>query len=186
MSHQDEVFLGHSVARHQNISEETAKLIDSEIRRLIDEAYREATRILNEKRKDWENLAKALLEHETLSGAEINDIIKGKKLDREETGKNTEGRSSSVPKSKKASARAKALDQNDITLLDIIPEPKLSKKDNDSEDESPIDDKIKSSAKLLDKKDQNLKNADKNNIKNSAKNSNKAQSKKNKNDKNNK
>jgi len=72
---QEEVFLGHSVSRTQNISEETAQIIDAEVRRLIDEAYAEATRILTKKKKDWIALAEGLLEYETLSGDEIKELI---------------------------------------------------------------------------------------------------------------
>ena len=54
---QEEVFLGHSVARTQNVSEETAQIIDAEVRRLIDEAYASATTILTKKKKDWITLA---------------------------------------------------------------------------------------------------------------------------------
>lgn len=98
---QDEVFLGHSVARHQNVSEETARLIDSEVRRLIQEAYQEATRILKDKEKDWEALANGLLEYETLSGSEILEILEGKTLNRQEETKLSSTPSSHVPKTSK-------------------------------------------------------------------------------------
>lgn len=75
---QDEVFLGHSVARQQSISEETARLIDSEVRNLIDDAYSEAKRILTKKKKNWIALAEGLLEYETLTGEEITQVIAGK------------------------------------------------------------------------------------------------------------
>lgn len=75
---QEEVFLGHSVARHQNVSEETAQIIDAEIRRLVDEGYETAKKILKKKSKDLEALAQGLLEYETLSGDEIKDLIGGK------------------------------------------------------------------------------------------------------------
>jgi cell division protease FtsH len=75
---QDEVFLGMSVARQQNVSEATAQTIDAEIRRLVDEGYQEAKRILVEKGEDFEVLAQGLLEYETLSGEEIKDLINGK------------------------------------------------------------------------------------------------------------
>ncbi|MBA4789326.1 MAG: ATP-dependent zinc metalloprotease FtsH [Pseudomonadota bacterium] len=74
---QDEVFLGMSMQRHQNISEATAQLIDKEVRRLVDEGYAEATRILTEKREELETLARGLLEYETLSGDEIVDLLDG-------------------------------------------------------------------------------------------------------------
>ena len=81
---QEEVFLGHSVARHQNVSEETARKIDKEVRRLVDEGYAEAHRILTEKADDLEALAQGLLEFETLSGDEIKDLLKGKRPIRED------------------------------------------------------------------------------------------------------
>ena len=80
---QDEVFLGMSVSRTQNASEATVQKIDSEIRRLVEEGYNEATKILTEKRADLEALAKGLLEFETLTGDEIIDLLKGKKPNRE-------------------------------------------------------------------------------------------------------
>jgi len=75
---QDEVFLGMSVGRQQNVSEATAQKIDSEVRRLAEEGLSEARRILSEKRADLEALAKGLLEYETLSGDEIKDLLAGK------------------------------------------------------------------------------------------------------------
>lgn len=82
---QDEVFLGHSVARQHNVSEETAKTIDNEVRRLIDEGYQKATEIMQKNEKEWNILAEALLEYETLTGDEIKDVIAGKKLERLDT-----------------------------------------------------------------------------------------------------
>jgi cell division protease FtsH len=75
---QEEVFLGHSVSRQQNISEETARKIDSEVHRIVDEAYQNANRILTEKREDLETLAKGLLEYETLTGDEIIALLAGR------------------------------------------------------------------------------------------------------------
>jgi len=74
---QEEVFLGHSVARNQNVSEDTAKIIDAEIKRLTQAAYAEAKHILTEKIGDLHTLAKALLEYETLTGEEIIAVLKG-------------------------------------------------------------------------------------------------------------
>jgi cell division protease FtsH len=82
-SNEQEVFLGHSVAQSTNISDETAQLIDAEIRRLIEDGEQEARRIITEKRVDWETIAEALLEFETLSGDEIKDLLAGKRPDRE-------------------------------------------------------------------------------------------------------
>src|SRR6202166_1522558 len=80
---QEEVFLGHSVSRQQNISEATAQKIDGEIKRLVEAGYTEAEQILVAKRADLETLARGLLEFETLSGDEIKDLLVGKRPTRE-------------------------------------------------------------------------------------------------------
>ena len=72
---EEEVFLGRSVARQQNVSEETAKKIDSEVKKIVEKGYNTAKDILNKKADDLHKLAKALLEYETLSGDEIRDLI---------------------------------------------------------------------------------------------------------------
>ena len=70
--------------RNNNISEQTANLIDAEIKRLLTTAYEEAKKILTDNREELETLAQALMEYETLTGAEIQDILAGKKPDRSE------------------------------------------------------------------------------------------------------
>jgi len=72
---EEEVFLGRSVARTQNMSEETAKKVDSEIRKIVDKGYERARKVLTEKIDDLHKLAKALLTYETLSGEEIINLI---------------------------------------------------------------------------------------------------------------
>jgi len=94
---QDEVFLGHSVARTQNVSEETARKIDAEVRRLVDGGLADARRILTEKRDDLETLAKALLEYETLSGEEIVGVLKGVKPTRDAPETKPTGPAMAVP-----------------------------------------------------------------------------------------
>jgi len=69
------VFVARDVGRSRGYSEATAQKIDSEIKRIIDHAYNEATRILKENRDSLEKVAKALLEYETLEGIHIFDII---------------------------------------------------------------------------------------------------------------
>ncbi|WP_368413758.1 ATP-dependent zinc metalloprotease FtsH [Falsiroseomonas sp.] len=76
-SNDQEVFLGHSVTQSKNISESTAQKIDGEIRAIIDGAYARATQVLSENIDELHLLAKGLLEHETLSGDEIKQVIKG-------------------------------------------------------------------------------------------------------------
>ncbi|OYX29656.1 MAG: cell division protein FtsH, partial [Caulobacterales bacterium 32-69-10] len=74
---QEEVFLGHSVSRTQNISEETARVIDAEVKVLVQGGWDEARRIVTERLEDLHTLAKTLLEYETLSGDEIINAMKG-------------------------------------------------------------------------------------------------------------
>ena len=74
---QQEQFLGYSVGRQQSISEATQQTIDAEVRRFVQEGYDTAKRILTEKRKDLDTLAKGLLEYETLTGEEIVGLLKG-------------------------------------------------------------------------------------------------------------
>ncbi|MGG5822666.1 ATP-dependent zinc metalloprotease FtsH [Falsiroseomonas sp. HW251] len=76
-SNDQEVFLGHSVTQSKNLSEETARQIDAEIRGIIDGAYDRAKKTLSENIDELHLLAKGLLEHETLSGDEIRNVIRG-------------------------------------------------------------------------------------------------------------
>lgn len=95
---QQEVFLGHSVAQSKNVSESTAQKIDNEIRRLIDEAYAEAKRIITEKHHEFVALAEGLLEYETLTGEEIKALIRGEKPARDLGDDSPPHRGSAVPK----------------------------------------------------------------------------------------
>ena len=72
---EEEVFLGRSVARQQNMSEETAKKVDAEIKRFVQKGYDRAKKVLTDKIDDLHKIAKALLTYETLTGSEIEDII---------------------------------------------------------------------------------------------------------------
>jgi len=83
-NNEDEVFLGHSVARTQNLSEETQKIVDSEIHKLVDQGHKTATEIVIEFKDQLEIIAEGLLEYETLSGNEILDLLNGKNPDRSE------------------------------------------------------------------------------------------------------
>src|SRR5574339_391220 len=71
----EEVFLGYSMNRQRQMSNETAQLIDKEIRRVVDEGYARAQTVLEENREQLEKLAQALLEYETLSGDEIKVVL---------------------------------------------------------------------------------------------------------------
>ena len=72
---EDEVFLGRSITRQQHISEETAKKVDAEIKKIVEAGYKRAKKILTEKINDMHKLAKALILYETLTGDEIMDLI---------------------------------------------------------------------------------------------------------------
>ena len=73
-----EVFLGRSVTTHKNMSETTMQKVDSEIRRIIDEQYALARKLLEENRDKVEAMTAALLELETIDADQINDIMEGK------------------------------------------------------------------------------------------------------------
>ncbi|MBP2303760.1 ATP-dependent zinc metalloprotease FtsH [Azospirillum melinis] len=79
-----EVFLGHSVTQHKNMSDRTAQLVDEEIRRIVDESYDRARTILTENIDQLHTLAKGLLEYETLSGDEINRLLRGEPILRDD------------------------------------------------------------------------------------------------------
>ena len=104
-ANEEEVFLGHSVTQTQNMSDQTADLIDSEVRVLIDEAETTSRRVLTERRDDLEKIAQALLEFETLSGKEVNGLLKGEAIFRPSADDPPagSGRKSSVPTSGKKS-----------------------------------------------------------------------------------
>ena len=79
-----EVFLGQSIARSKSISGSTAKLIEEEIKRFVTEGYDKARDVLQERNDDWERLAQALLEFETLTGEEINALLRGEQIVRKD------------------------------------------------------------------------------------------------------
>jgi cell division protease FtsH len=72
-----EVFLGRSVTTHKNISEASMQKVDAEIRRILDEQYALARRLIEENRDKMEAMTKALLEWETIDADQINDIMAG-------------------------------------------------------------------------------------------------------------
>jgi cell division protease FtsH len=72
---QDTVFLGREITRNENVSEETARKIDEEIHAIIDGQYQRASAIITEKRPALDKIAEALLEHETLEGRHVLEIL---------------------------------------------------------------------------------------------------------------
>ena len=79
---QGEVFLGHSVTQTRSISEDTMQRIDKEVKRIVDESYERAQKILTDNLQDLHAIAQALLTHETLSGDEIKAILAGEEIER--------------------------------------------------------------------------------------------------------
>jgi cell division protease FtsH len=100
-----------------SISTKTKELIEQEVKKLIDDGYAQALSILKKKKKEFERLAQGLLEYETLTGDEINKIIKGQKLssDDEDNKKETKPSLAAVPKtSKKPRKSSESDDKSDI------------------------------------------------------------------------
>ncbi|MGH8718069.1 MAG: ATP-dependent zinc metalloprotease FtsH [Burkholderiales bacterium] len=73
-----EVFLGRSITTHKNVSEATLQKVDAEIRRIVDEQYKLARKLIEDNRDKIEIMAKSLLEWETIDSDQINDIMEGK------------------------------------------------------------------------------------------------------------
>ena len=94
---EEEVFLGHSVARSQNVSEKTQELVDREVKRFVDEGYQTALAVIKTNLDDLHGVAKGLLEYETLTGDEIRDLLKGKPPVRENPDDDPGPRVSTVP-----------------------------------------------------------------------------------------
>lgn len=77
---EEEVFLGRAAATsHRPVSGETAKQIDEEVRRIVDECYSTAERLLNENRDKLDAMAEALIQYETLDASQLDDIMAGRK-----------------------------------------------------------------------------------------------------------
>jgi len=80
---EDQVFLGHAIARTQHVSEDTSRLIDREVRRIVEEAEQRARDVLTTHLSTLHRLAEALLDHETLSGDEVSAILDGDTVQRD-------------------------------------------------------------------------------------------------------
>ncbi|MSP30281.1 MAG: ATP-dependent metallopeptidase FtsH/Yme1/Tma family protein [Acetobacteraceae bacterium] len=100
-----EVFLGHSVTQHKNVSEATAQQIDGEIKAVIDRAYAKAKRMLTDNIEELHRVARGLLEYETLSGDEIRTVLRGEPIIRKVVDDPApESRRASVPNAGRPSA----------------------------------------------------------------------------------
>ena len=100
---QQEVFLGHAITQRQNMSEDTANLIDEEIRRIVLEGEKTAWEVLGPNREKLEAVTQALMEYETINGEECQAVMAGKRIVRETDDESTKGpMGSAVPVAGKA------------------------------------------------------------------------------------
>ena len=105
----EEVFLGYSVNRQRQMSNETAQAIDEEIRKVVEDGYERAKHLLTENTDQLETLAQALLEYETLSGDEIKRVLAGESIDRGGPRvRRFPAAGSSIPKAKRPAGRSAA------------------------------------------------------------------------------
>lgn len=88
---QQEVFLGHAITQRQNMSEDTARLIDQEVRRIVNEGYQKAHVVLTEHLEQLKALTQALMEYETINGDECAAIMRGEKIVRKDDDESTRG-----------------------------------------------------------------------------------------------
>jgi cell division protease FtsH len=78
---EDEVFLGRSVTQHKHVSDDTARLIDEEIRRIVDTAHQTAHQLLESHLKQLHLMADALIKYESIDGSQIEQIMEGREPD---------------------------------------------------------------------------------------------------------
>jgi cell division protease FtsH len=116
-----EVFLGHSITQQKNMSEETAKLIDEETRRIVTTGQNTAWEVLTKHKAELEAMAQALMEYETISGEECQAIMRGEKIARRDDDDGTKGSAgSAVPSAGRQPPRPRSEPSGGI---DIGPEP---------------------------------------------------------------
>ena len=117
---QQEVFLGHAITQRQNMSEDTAKLIDQEVRRIVTEGEAKAREVLTAHRTELEAIAQGLMELETLTGEEVKTLMRGEKIMRtpDDDG-SVETVSSAVPST---GSRARPRDEPDTGGMEPQPQ----------------------------------------------------------------
>ncbi|EHD14578.1 cell division protein ftsH [Commensalibacter intestini A911] len=97
MINYDDSDQGYTMGPSNTVSGQTIREIETEVKQLIDEAYERAMKLLTEHREEWERLAKGLLEYETLSADEIQQVLRGEKIERSLVDDTTKHLRSSVP-----------------------------------------------------------------------------------------
>ena len=88
---QQEVFLGHAITQRQNMSEETARMIDEEVRAIVLEGEQKAWEVLSANKDKLEAVAQALMEYETITGEETQTVMRGEKIVRKDDDEDTKG-----------------------------------------------------------------------------------------------
>ncbi|MGI9409859.1 MAG: ATP-dependent zinc metalloprotease FtsH [Hyphomicrobiaceae bacterium] len=88
---QQEVFLGHAITQRQNMSEETARMIDEEVRAIVLEGEQKAWEVLSANKDNLEAVAQALMEYETITGEETKTVMRGEKIVRKDDDEDTKG-----------------------------------------------------------------------------------------------
>jgi cell division protease FtsH len=129
---QEEVFLGHSVARQKNMSDKTADMIDQEVKQLVEEAYKYSKKLLTEHIKELHLLAANLIELETLSGEEIAQLLKNGKVHRPALQAKT-----SAVKPRSSMPGTRAVEVKEAPVLERTSEKPPSKKNSTSKSKSP-------------------------------------------------
>jgi cell division protease FtsH len=117
---QQEVFLGHAITQRQNMSEDTAKLIDQEVRRIVTKGEAKARVVLTAHRTELEAITQALMEFETINGEEVKALMRGEKIMRtpDDDG-SVETVSSAVPST---GSRARPRDEPDTGGMEPQPQ----------------------------------------------------------------
>jgi cell division protease FtsH len=119
-SKEEQVFLGRDMGNQKNFSDETAKLIDQEVKSLVMGGYKTAHKIITDHRDSLEKMALALLDRETLNLAEINEIIDGKAAPDTKPGNNPSPDSTPI---KNDNSTAKSSDDSDGIMGGGLPDP---------------------------------------------------------------
>ena len=78
---EDEVFLGRSITQHKHVSDDTARIIDEEVRRIVEAAHKKASEILQSREPLLHLMADALIKYETIDGKQIDQIMEGQQPD---------------------------------------------------------------------------------------------------------
>ena len=114
----EEIFLGREIATHRDFSEETAKIIDIEIRRIVEEAENRAKKILKNNLSGLYKLSETLLEHEVLDGQEIDRILNGKKIRKKQAKKSSSSNNKKTAPNEKRKTIKSPKSTRKITITD--------------------------------------------------------------------